>query len=357
MSHAAFPMHRSLFRSHVIVYLTLIAFVGTFLPLSAFAQQPTATIATLTGTVLVNGQATVQGSVLQAGDFIETQQGASAMLELSDGSQIELGENTQLDLTQLSQTTSGARVSRIKLAWGWIRARLSPGHQGAGSTFDVETPNALIGVKFSLPQFRTFLRMNEQNQVETWALADNVPLAFTNFDTGETGIVPAGSTAIISAIGTQIIAGLVEAGALAGKTGFGTKAALAAAGVAAVGGATALALSNDSSGSGDSSGDSGSFTGIWVYKDPPDQWMYDLTQKGNSISGEYTATLDYDEQKWGNISGTVRNGMAYLEFYNGMAQWPGEEAFTYDPEPTSCERRNENGAYLLCDGWKQFYKQ
>jgi hypothetical protein len=122
-------------------------------PFESAAQQPTATISALSGTVLVNGQPQGEGTVLRAGDIIKTQAGSSVVLELSDGSQLELGENTQVDIAELSQTATGARRSRVKLAWGWIRARLSPGHQKEGSSFNVETPNALVGVKFSDPRF------------------------------------------------------------------------------------------------------------------------------------------------------------------------------------------------------------
>ena len=128
--------------------------VSTFcIPFEGSAQQPTATISALKGMVLVNGQPEGEGTVLRSQDIIKTQAGSSVVLELSDGSQLELGENTQVDIAELSQTATGARRSRMKLAWGWIRARLSPGHQKEGSSFDVETPNALVGVKFSDPWF------------------------------------------------------------------------------------------------------------------------------------------------------------------------------------------------------------
>jgi hypothetical protein len=137
-----------------LVIVIIFFCVSTFyFPFEGVAQQPTATIRALKGTVLVNGQPQGEGTVLRAQDIIETQAGSSLVLELSDGSQLELGENTQVDIAELSQTATGARRSRVKLAWGWIRARLSPGHQKEGSSFDVETPNALAGVKFSDPWF------------------------------------------------------------------------------------------------------------------------------------------------------------------------------------------------------------
>jgi hypothetical protein len=141
----------SAFRNYGIVWMLLVIFFFSCVPSVTRAQQPTATISALSGTVLVNGQAGNTGVVLSAGDVIETQAGASLVLAFSDGSQLELGEKTKVDMTVLSETVTGARVSRIKLMWGRIRAKLSSNHQYVGSSFDIETPNALVGVKFSQP--------------------------------------------------------------------------------------------------------------------------------------------------------------------------------------------------------------
>ena len=70
----------SVFRCRFFAYVALIAFVGAFLPSVSLAQQPTATINKLTGTVLLNGQPASQGNTLRTGDVIETGTGASAML-------------------------------------------------------------------------------------------------------------------------------------------------------------------------------------------------------------------------------------------------------------------------------------
>ena len=151
MYHTSCHVHISLFRRHVLVWILLIMFLCFSFPSVSMAQQPTATISTLSGTVLVNGQEGGKGAVLTAGDVIETQAGATVVLELSDGSLLELGEHTKVDLADLAQTATGARVSLIKLLWGRLRAKLSPGHQQAGSSFEIETPNALVGVTFSEP--------------------------------------------------------------------------------------------------------------------------------------------------------------------------------------------------------------
>jgi hypothetical protein len=183
--------------------------------LTATTPGLTATISALSGTVLVNGQKQKEGTILITRDVIETQVGASVVLELSDGSQLKLGENTKIDIVDLSQTATGARTSRIKMLWGRIQALLSPGHHQAESSFDIETPNALIGVKFSQPDVEVSYDPTKQ---ETVALSHTVVLAVTNLLTGEKMIIPIGSTAIITVLGIKVIAGAATAGAVAAES-------------------------------------------------------------------------------------------------------------------------------------------
>ena len=103
------------FRSRVVVWMLLAAFSFSFAPAVSFAQQPTATIKALNGNVLVSGQTAKTGAVLHTGDTLQTQAGASVVLTLSDGSEIQLGEKTQINIADLAQTATGARVSSIKL--------------------------------------------------------------------------------------------------------------------------------------------------------------------------------------------------------------------------------------------------
>jgi hypothetical protein len=184
--------------------LTILSF--SFVPATSTAQQPTATINALSGDVLVSGQTATVGTVLQAGDTIQTQAGASVVLELSDGSEIQLGENTQINIDDLTQTATGARISRVKLLWGRVWTMLSPQHQLEGSAFDIETPNALVGVKFSQPDVEVSYDLEKE---ETVAFAYTVALMATNLLTGETMLVPVGSTVIITGMTIKVIAGIV----------------------------------------------------------------------------------------------------------------------------------------------------
>lgn len=162
------------------------------------AQQPTATINSLNGQVLVSiqGKTPVVGTtgmILRAGDIIETQAGAQAVLLLSEGSELRLGQNTKIDITTLTQKTR-ARTSRIKLLYGKIRAILSPGHQKEGSSFTIDTPNATAGVKFSRP----VIEASYDPATETSLFkAYTVALKITNRYTRKVRQVPRGSQAII----------------------------------------------------------------------------------------------------------------------------------------------------------------
>ena len=144
-------------------YGPFLAGAGLLLILLCFApvvnaQQPAATISSFSGSVLVSIQgkapvAATVGVVLQAGDILQTEAGAQVALKLSEGSELQLGQNTKIDIAALSQRPkTGARQSRLKLWYGQLRAFLSPGHQKEGSSFEVETPNAFAGVKFSQPE-------------------------------------------------------------------------------------------------------------------------------------------------------------------------------------------------------------
>ncbi len=171
-------------------------------PSLSAAQQPTATIKTLEGAVLVSGRAAAAGDALQAGDTLETQADASVVLELSDGSQILVGGNTTVDMAMLTLEPSGARVSRLKLVWGRIRAILSQDHQKEGSKFDVHTPIAQVGVRFSQPDIEVSYDISPVltdgvNVEVTVAYAYTVDLIVTNLLTREFKLVEQGHKAIV----------------------------------------------------------------------------------------------------------------------------------------------------------------
>lgn len=166
----------------------------------SLAQQPTAAVSALSGEVFVS----IQGltdipatpyTILSQGDAIQTHTGATAALIFSDGSTLVLGENTTIELAVFDQEpATGARMSHIYLLWGSIRAILSSGHQKPGSSFKVETLNALVNVTFSQPDLEVFYNPHTET---TTAFAHTVALLLTNLLTGESALILERHTGII----------------------------------------------------------------------------------------------------------------------------------------------------------------
>ena len=299
-------------RSRLLTGILLAALFVSFVPGTSRAQQPTAAISEVTGTVLVNGQTPKTGAVLHAGDILETRAGAQVVLMLSEGSELRLGQNTRIDLAVLAQRPqTGARTSYLKLAYGWIRGILAPGHQTAGSSFEIETPNAVVGVKFSQPDVEVSYDPTKQ---ETVGIAHTVELIAINLLTNEKIVVPVGSSVIIVGLLMKVIVG-TSAAAIAAATstaaastaavstaatatgaaavGSVSAATIAAVGVgmaAVVGGVVAVEASSDG---GDGTDGDNPFTGIFVGEafnsDDNATWIntftLNLRQNGTSVTG------------------------------------------------------------------------
>jgi len=291
--------------------------LSTSMPqLPAISTGPTATISALKGTVLVNDQEQKEGIILIAGDIIEAQAGAEVTLTLSDGSVIQLGENTKIGIDVLLQfPETGARKSRLKLLYGRIRTFLSFEHQKEGSSFTMETPNARIDATFSEPDIEVSYN---QEKVETVGIAHTVELMAKNLLTDEKVLVPVGSTVIITSTTMKVIAGTAAAGTIAAESmktestetepiSAETTAGKAAAGIskgtmiaigvgaaAALGGGIALAASGGDDDNDDGIDWNNPFTGTFTehvqlgttYFDS-ETWTYRLTQQGTSVVGTF----------------------------------------------------------------------
>ena len=89
------------------------------------------------------------GMQLQAGDQIRTGLGSAVVLRYEDGSQLDLGEDTQIEISELAiSPVERTRVSRIKLLWGAITAIVTK-RDYQSSDFEIETDTVVAGVKFS----------------------------------------------------------------------------------------------------------------------------------------------------------------------------------------------------------------
>ncbi len=174
------------------------------------AQQPGAIIKTLNDEAMVSIQGQPDSKaksnmVLSQNDVIQTQINMTS-LEFSDGSTLELGAYTMLDFAELSQEPSGARHSHLYLLWGHVRAFLSQEHQRPGSSFKVETLNALVNVTFSQPDIEVFYQPETDT---TTVLARTVSLLLTNLLTGEVALIPPGHTGVVREDKIEDIAALL----------------------------------------------------------------------------------------------------------------------------------------------------
>ena len=314
----------AMFRSRAVAWLLLIMFISASLPTISVAQQPTATIRAMNGTVFISGRTASVGAVIGAGDTIQTQAGAGVTLALSDGSTVRLGENTDVALSVLTQSADGARTSWLSLARGRLRALLSPGHQAAGSAFTVGTPNAQVGVKFSRPDFEISYDPAKQ---ETVGIAHSVELTAINLLTNEVITVPVGSTVVIVGLLMKIAAGtaasviplesLTGAGAASGGFGAGTLLAFGVVAAGAAGGVVALTANDkDNETDGNDTGDNdgtdvnnpftGTFSNEFSGMVEPDNECFlpkdamkrttvviTLTQNGTALTGTFAADREY----------------------------------------------------------------
>ena len=153
----------------------------------------------MNGTVLVSIQvqqavpATI-GLSLQSGDVVETFADSQRIFLLSEGSELSFGENTKVDVSELSATESGARKSILRRVYGKIRAVLSPGHQKEDSAFEVPPPNTVTGVKFSHPE----ITVSYDPATETTVIeAYTVDMVIKNLITQDVKDIPKGGRAII----------------------------------------------------------------------------------------------------------------------------------------------------------------
>lgn len=188
--------HSSIIRDRVIQEIARIVELPSVIEM----KQPTATMTENQEQVFVSiqGEAPTPGlqdMVLRTGDVISTQSGSTCTLTLSEGSEITLGEETNITLTSLVEDSqTGARITRCELWQGILRATLSADHQKPGSSFTVQTPNALVGVTAAEPDSEV---MYDSDSHTTIANAHKAEIVVTNLLTGSSKVIPQGHSGII----------------------------------------------------------------------------------------------------------------------------------------------------------------
>ncbi|GAK57048.1 Fe2+-dicitrate sensor [Candidatus Vecturithrix granuli] len=210
-------MDKKNFQTPVSWFHCIVGIIGMFAlffcPVNLLAQQPTATIMSLGGEVMVSIQkgalaSGMVGNVLRAGDEIRTHAGAIVGMAFSDGSQAELGENTNISLSAMAEAPqTGTRTVRLDLWRGRIRLSLSSGVQSPGSSFSIQTHNALV-VTLSSPSDSEIVY--DPNTNKTTILAHKAAVIVTNLLTGISTQIPEGHSGIIRDRVIQEIARIVQ---------------------------------------------------------------------------------------------------------------------------------------------------
>ena len=150
----------------------------------------------------------VVGNVLRTGDEIRTHAGAIVGLSFSEGSHIELGENTNISLTALAEAPlSGIRTSHLDLWRGRVRLKLPPVSQSPGTSFRIQTHNTLVATLFAESETEV---VYDPNTNKTTVIAHKADVVVTNLLTGISTQIPNGHSSIIRDRVIQEIARIVE---------------------------------------------------------------------------------------------------------------------------------------------------
>ncbi len=146
---------RGIFNPRDATRLTLVfAFAVILFPLMVasrgFAQTVAGTISTASGSVQVQrgGASTpaTSGTAVDVGDRVVTGAGGSAVITLTDGSQLELGESSNLVIDNHALAPAGGRAgTQVSLFGGVLRSVVNA--TGGPPNFEVHTPNAVAAVR------------------------------------------------------------------------------------------------------------------------------------------------------------------------------------------------------------------
>ena len=89
------------------------------------------------------------GMLLQRGNIVSTGAGATCLLKMSDGTQIQLSDGTSMEITEIAQADSGARNVRLRVQAGRLWANVAK-LLTRDSAFEVETPLLTVAVRGTL---------------------------------------------------------------------------------------------------------------------------------------------------------------------------------------------------------------
>jgi len=136
-------------RQTLVSALVVVLFTMLF-PARGLAQTVAGTISTASGAVQVQRGATVTGvspgTGVNVGDRVITGPGGHAIITLTDGSQLELGESSNMVLDNHALAPAGGRAAtQVSLFGGVLRSVVNA--TGGTPNFEVHTPNAVAAVR------------------------------------------------------------------------------------------------------------------------------------------------------------------------------------------------------------------
>jgi len=140
-------------RNNSIILPSFLLFAATFLCAGsqAWPQTVAGSVSAVTGSATITrGGVTIpaaNGAKVDVGDRIVTGTGSNVTVALSDGSQIEVTDSSNLTIDENTLNPNGSRAStRVSLLSGMVRS-LVRSTAGTPPNFEVHTPNAVASAR------------------------------------------------------------------------------------------------------------------------------------------------------------------------------------------------------------------
>jgi hypothetical protein len=118
---------------------------------AALAQNTVGTVSELTGSAhLERGgsqQPVTSGMPVELKDKFTTDAGGHLVITLNDNSRLELAEQSTLVVDEQVVGAGGPQTTKVSLLGGHLDSLVSKALRGAGPSFEVQTPNAIAGVR------------------------------------------------------------------------------------------------------------------------------------------------------------------------------------------------------------------
>lgn len=178
-----------------IFFMTSVIF-GAGPAFAAAPQAPAARVLYVSGDVTIEsksgGRLAKSGAALAEGDCVATAEGATAVIELPDGSRLKLRESSRLALTLPGPKSA---VTEAFLSFGSVFAKVTK--RLAGQPFQVRTPSAVAAVR-GTEFFTAFGRASGKSR-DLWVCVNEGAVDLRTTRSDKSLLVPAGKGVLIKA--------------------------------------------------------------------------------------------------------------------------------------------------------------